>query len=319
VSARRRSAAGRLPEPLSPMLATLANEPFRRAGWVNEEKYDGYRALAYKHGKRVRLYSRNAIDRTADFPEIAAALSRLAGDFVLDGEIVAFDAKGVSRFQRLQRRELGEKVALVYAIFDCLETDGEALLKRPLSERRKRMEAIVPARGAVLRRSRRLSADGEEAFAAARANGWEGIVSKSAASPYEPACRSRHWLKVKVRKESEFVIGGYTDPGGSREHFGALLVGLFDGAKLRYAGKVGTGYTQKSLADLAGRLAPLRADDSPFAARPKEKGAHWARPELVAQVGFTEWTEDGKLRHPTFLGLRRDKPARECRWSEREE
>lgn len=305
-------------EPLSPMLATLVDGAFRRSGWVNEEKYDGYRALAYKRGKRVSLYSRNAIDRTADFPEIARALGRLPGDFVLDGEIVAFDAAGVSRFQRLQRRELGEKVPLVYAIFDCLEADGETLLKRPLSERRKRMEAIVPARGAALRRSRRLSPDGEEAFATARENGWEGIVAKSDASPYEPGCRSRHWLKVKVRKESEFVIGGYTDPGGSREHFGALLVGLFDGARLRYAGKVGTGYTQKALADLAARLASRRAETSPFSARPKEKGAHWVKPDLVAQIGFTEWTEDGKLRHPTFLGLRRDKAARRCRWIDRE-
>jgi bifunctional non-homologous end joining protein LigD len=300
------------------MLATLVEAPFRRAGWVNEEKYDGYRALAYKRGKRVRLYSRNAIDLTADFPEIVAALGRLAGDFVLDGEIVAFDPKGVSRFQRLQRRELGEKVPLVYAAFDCLEADGGVLTARPLSERRRRMEAIVPSRGAVLRRSRRLSPDGEEAFAAAERNGWEGIVSKNDASPYEPGCRSRQWLKVKVRRESEFVIGGFTDPGGSRSHFGALLVGLFDGSKLRYAGKVGTGYTEKALADLAGRLESRRTNVSPFTTLPKEKGAHWVRPDLVAQIGFTEWTDDGKLRHPTYLGLRRDKPARLCLWSGRE-
>ena len=310
--------ARKIAEPLAPMLATLVDAPFRRTGWVNEEKYDGYRALAYKRGSRVRLYSRNAIDRTADFPEIVAALGRISGDFVLDGEIVAFDPKGVSRFQRLQRRELGEKVPLVYAVFDCLEADGGVLTARPLSERRRRMEAIVPARGAVLRRSRRLSPDGEEAFAAAERNGWEGIISKNDASPYEPGCRSRQWLKVKVRRESEFVIGGYTDPGGSREHFGALLVGLFDGAKLRYAGKVGTGYTQKVLADLAARLESRRTDSSPFTTRPKEKGAHWVRPDLVAQIGFSEWTDDGKLRHPTFLGLRRDKPARLCRWSDRE-
>jgi len=301
------------------MLATLVDAPFSRTGWVNEEKYDGYRALAYKRGKTVRLYSRNAIERSADFPEIAAALGGLAGDFVLDGEIVAFDAKGVSRFQRLQRRELGERVPLVYAVFDCLESGGETLLARPLSERRRRMEEIVPARSSILRRSRRLSADGVEAFAAAQASGWEGIISKSDASTYEPGARSRNWLKVKVRRESEFVIGGYTDPGGSREHFGALLVGLFEGEKLRYAGKVGTGYTQKMLADVSKRLAARRRESSPFTTRPKEKGAHWVKPDLVAQIGFTEWTEDGKLRHPTFLGLRHDKPARLCRWKEREE
>jgi len=300
------------------MLATLVEKPFRREGWVNEEKYDGYRALAYKRGKRARLYSRNAIDRTADFSEVAHALAALPGDFVLDGEIVAFDAKGVSRIQRLQRRELGEGVPLVYAVFDCLEAGGESLLERPLSERRKRMEAIVPARPGVLRRSRRLSPDGLEAFEAARKCGWEGIITKSDASRYEPGTRSRFWLKVKVRRESEFVIGGYTDPGGSREHFGALLVGLFDGDKLRYAGKVGTGYTQKILADVAKRLRALKSPTCPFSERPKEKGAHWVRPELVAQIGFAEWTEDGKLRHPTFLGLRSDKTARQCRWSDRE-
>jgi bifunctional non-homologous end joining protein LigD len=298
------------------MLATLVDEPFRRSGWVNEEKYDGYRALAYKRGGRVRIYSRNAIDRTADFADIAAALGKLRGDFVLDGEIVAFDEKGVSRFQRLQRRELGERVPLVYAVFDCLEAEGETLLSRPLAERRRRMEKIVPARSRVLRRSRRLSGDGLQAFAEARERGWEGIVGKNDASVYEPGSRSKSWLKVKVRKESEFVVGGWTEPGGSRAHFGALLVGLFEGEKLRYAGKVGTGYSQKILADVSRKFRG--SDVCPFRTRPKEKGAHWVKPELVAQIGFTEWTEDGKLRHPTFLGLRSDKAAREVRWSDRE-
>ena len=222
----------------------------------------------------------------------------------------------MSRFQRLQRRELGERVPLVYAIFDCLEAGGESLLARPLSERRRRLERIVPARGRVLRRSRRLSPDGIEAFAAARESGREGIVCKRDASAYEPGARSRNWLKVKVRKESEFVVGGWTDPAGSREHFGALLVGLFEGEKLRYAGKVGTGYSEKALADVSRRLRPAGA--CPFETPPKEKGAHWVKPDLVAQIGFTEWTEEGKLRHPTFLGIRADKAARELRWRDRE-
>jgi len=298
------------------MLATLTDVPFRRPGWVNEEKYDGYRALAYKTGKSVRLYSRNAIDRTADFPAIAEALGRLRGDFVLDGEIVALDAAGVSRFQKLQRRELGDRARILYAVFDCLAAAGKSLLSRSLVERRKALEAIVPARAGLIRRSRRLSADGIEAFAEARAQGWEGIVSKQETAPYEAGSRSRNWLKVKLRRESEFVIGGFTDPGGSRAHFGALLVGLFDGEKLRYAGKVGTGYSQKILADVSRKLHATPA--MPFLVRPNEKGAHWVKPELVAQIGFTEWTEDGKLRHPTFLGLRSDKAARDCRWRDRE-
>ncbi len=300
------------------MLATLVEEPFSREGWVNEEKYDGYRALAYVN-KTVRIFSRNENLLTAGFPEIAEALGKLPGaPFILDGEIVAFDRAGISRFQILQRRELGESVRPVFAAFDCLEREGRSLLKIPLADRRAALEAIVPAKRGTVIRSRRLSRDGREAYAEAKRRGWEGIIAKRESSTYQPGARSRDWLKVKVRKESEFVIGGFTAPAGSREHFGALLVGLFDGPALRFAGKVGTGYTGKILADLAVRMRPLRADRSPFSTVVREKGATWVKPALVAQIAFGEWTDDGKLRQPVFLGLRSDKKPRDCRWSDRE-
>ena len=302
------------------MLATLVDEPFSREGWVNEEKYDGYRAIAHVNKKTARIFSRNENLLTAGFPEIAAALVKLPGaPFVLDGEIVAFDRAGISRFQLLQRRELGESIRPVFAAFDCLEREGRSLLKVPLADRRLELEAIVPAgRGTVIR-SRRLSRDGLAAYAQAQRRGWEGIVAKRESSTYQPGARSRDWLKVKVRKESEFVIGGFTAPSGSREHFGALLVGLYDGETLRYTGKVGTGYSEKVLADLAAKMRPLRTDRSPFSAVVREKGATWVKPALVAQIAFGEWTDDGKLRQPVFLGLRKDKKPRECRWSDREE
>jgi bifunctional non-homologous end joining protein LigD len=305
-------------EPIAPMLATLVGDPFSRRGWVNEEKYDGYRALAYVDGG-VRIYSRNQKVLTSAFPGIAGALSKLPkGPFVLDGEIVAFDRRGVSRFQLLQRRELDQRVRPVFAAFDCLQWDGKSLLAKPLSERRKALESIVAAnRGAVIR-SRRLSRNGLAAYDAARRRGWEGIIAKSEGSLYHPGVRSRDWLKVKVRKESEFVIGGYTAPGGSREHFGALLVGLYDGRGVRYVGKVGTGFSGKVLADLGARMRPLKRIRPPFRTPPPEKGATWVKPALVAQIAFSEWTADGKLRQPVFLGLRNDKTPRECLWSERE-
>jgi bifunctional non-homologous end joining protein LigD len=305
---------------IRPMFATLSSEVPSGPEWVFEEKYDGIRALAYRTGGTggtVRLWSRNGLDLTTGFPEVAAAVAALPdGDLVLDGELVVFDAKGVSRFQLLQRRGAGARTA--YVVFDLLERDGEPLLKRPLKERRAALEEQVGDRRGVLRASRRLGKNGTRAQETAQQRGWEGIVAKDERSIYEPGARSRSWLKIKVRKQSEFVIGGYTAPGGSRAHLGALLVGLYDGPSLRFTGKVGTGYTAETLAELATRLAPLRTEKSPFVDAPRMKDATWVKPKLVAQIAFAEWTADGKLRQPVFLGLRRDKSPRECRWDERE-
>jgi len=298
------------------MLATLAPDVPIGPQWSFEEKYDGIRALAYRQKGKVRLWSRNLLDLSAGFPAVVAGIASLpGGDLVLDGELVVFDPKGVSRFQLLQRRGSGGQTA--YAAFDLLERDGTALLKRPLRERRAALEEVIDA-GTALRLSRRTGKNGGAAYATARAKGWEGVIAKDETSVYEPGMRSRSWLKVKVRKQSEFVIGGFTAPAGSRAHLGALLVGLYDGPALRFVGKVGSGYTGESLAELAGVLAPLRVATPPFATAPRLANATWVRPRLVAQIAFAEWTADDKLRQPVFLGLRRDKSPRECRWDERE-
>jgi bifunctional non-homologous end joining protein LigD len=301
------------------MLATLAKEIVTGPEWVYEEKYDGIRAVAYRDGDRVRLLSRTGQDLTAGFPAIVDALRALPDpDFVLDGELVVFDEKGVSRFQLLQRRGIDRRTRTMYAVFDCLRSRGKDLLRRPLEERRKRLLELVPKRAGPLMPSRRLPRDGERAIATAREKGWEGVIAKIATSPYEPGVRSRAWLKVKVRGESEFVIGGYTPPRGSRAQFGALLVGLYDRGKLRYTGKVGTGYTQDTLRELGAKLARLRTDTSPFDPPPRIPGAVWVKPRLVAQLAYAEWTADGKLRQPAFLGLRTDKKPEECTWARRE-
>ncbi len=295
------------------MLATLTAEPFHRPGWVYEEKYDGIRVLAEKDGAAVRLLSRNLRDRTADFRDLVAALAALpAPTLVLDGEVVVFEASRVSRFQLLQRRE-DEAATPVYALFDCLFARGQDLRGRPLAERRRVLEAEVPEKP-PLQLARRLADDGLKAFQTARRLGLEGLVAKKLTSIYRSGTRSPDWLKVKVRNEDEFVIGGFTRPDGSRQHFGALLVGAWDGGKLRYAGKVGTGFTSQTLTDLMKQFGPLVRPASPFHDLPRERDVTWVEPRLVAQVGYTELTDDGRLRHPAFLGLRDDKAPSKVRW-----
>jgi bifunctional non-homologous end joining protein LigD len=289
------------------MLATPAAPPFERPGWVYEEKYDGIRLIAYKDGSRVILVTRNLIDRTERFPEIAAAVAALpAPTLVLDGEAVVFDAKAVSRFGLLQRGSAGA----VFVVFDCLYARGDNLQSRTLAERRRALEREV-RESAVLRLARRLGPDGRRALARARRLGLEGIIAKDPASRYAAGIRGPAWRKIKLRNEEEVVVGGFTRPAGSRAHFGALLVGVYEGSRLRFSGRVGTGFTDAVLADLHRRFAPLVRPTSPFADLAALPGATWLEPRLVAQVGFTEWTADHRLRHPTFLGLRDDKSPRE--------
>jgi len=247
------------------MLATLVGAPVDRPGWIAEEKYDGIRLIASKEGRAVSLVTRNDIDRSADFPGVVSALAKLpAPTLVLDGEVVIFDEAHVSRFTLLQRRDgTGEPV---YVAFDCLYARGQDLRRRPLGERREHLEREVRMSGA-LAVARRLPGTSSEAYEVARRLGLEGIIFKDEASRYEEGTRSRAWLKVKLRNEDEFVIGGYTVPAGARSHFGALLVGAWDGDSLRYAGKVGTGFTEQTLADLMRRFRPLVRATSPFADR----------------------------------------------------
>ena len=292
----------RIPFRVKPMLATLVDKPFHRPGWVYEEKYDGYRILAYKEEKRVTLLSRNGKDRTQSFADVAKAVATLRDrTLLLDGEAIAFDRRLVSRFQLLQQGE----VPVVFAAFDCLYRNGRDLREKPLWSRREILETVIGGTDHLFA-SRRLGPDGLEAFRLAQKNGFEGMVAKNGASVYVER-RSREWLKVKVNQEEEFVIGGYTAPAGTRTYFGALLLGAYRGADLRYVGSVGTGYTQKTLASLHRGFQPLVRKTPPFADPPRIKGATWLAPKLVAQVAFHEWTDEAKLRQPVFLGLRDDK------------
>jgi bifunctional non-homologous end joining protein LigD len=300
--------SARIPFRVQPMLATLAEGPFHRDGWCYEEKYDGYRILAYKEGRRVTLISRNGLDRTAAFPGVAAAVAQApATTCCLDGEVAAFDRRHVSRFQLLQQ---GGAPA-VYAVFDCLYLAGRDLRPAPLSARRAALEGLV-AGLPDLRLSRRLGPDGLAAYRRAMRLGFEGLVAKDGEAPYVGG-RSRAWLKVKIHRQEEFVIGGYTAPAGARAHFGALLLGAYTDGGLRYVGKVGTGFTGRTLAALWRAFQPLVRPQAPFRDPPRERGVTWLAPRLVAQVAFHEWTADGRLRQPAFLGLRDDKPPAECR------
>ncbi len=284
------------------MLATLVAESFDRPGWVYEEKYDGDRILAYKEGNRVRLLSRNGKDRTDRFPRIAAAIRTLHPQtLLLDGEVVVFDSTGVSRFQLLQQDQ-GEPV---YAVFDCLFHDGEDLRREPLSKRRAVMESSIGSSKTLLP-SRRLASNGLEAFRIAKRRGYEGLVAKDLSAPYVET-RSSEWLKVKVHQEDEFVICGYTKPAGSRQHFGALLLGAYEEGKLRYVGKVGTGFDEKTLAALYRQFQPLVRSQPALVDPPREKAVVFLAPRLIAQISFQEWTAGRKLRQPVFLGLRDDK------------
>jgi bifunctional non-homologous end joining protein LigD len=307
------------------MLATLVREPFHKPGWVYEEKYDGYRILAYKEGSRVRLYSRNAIDRTDRFSEVAAAMSRLwPSTLLLDGEVSVFDRAGVSRFQLLQNLGTGKSV---FAVFDCLYKDGQDLRRRSLSERRLALEeSLAPnklpnktrnkvAPHKLIVPSARLASDGLEAYCLAIQRKFEGLVAKDLSSPYVEG-RSRFWLKVKVHQEDEFVIGGFTEPTGSRKYFGALLLGAYDRGKFHFVGKVGTGFNEQTLAMLFKKFRPLVRQHSPFVDPPRDREVTFLSLRLVAQISYQEWTSDKKLRQPVFLGLRDDKSPQEVRMPE---
>jgi bifunctional non-homologous end joining protein LigD len=299
--------AAPVPDRVEPMLAVLTAERFSDDAWVFERKLDGIRCLAFKHGDRVRLLSRNGLALDGRFPEIAAALAGdPVGDVVLDGEVVAFDGARTS-FSRLQQR--GERhVAVFLYAFDVLHLAGHDTTALPLRARKALLRGALRF-GDPLRFTPHRNRDGEALFCEACGKGWEGLIAKRADAPYAHG-RSRDWLKLKCSAEQELVIGGYTAPRGSRTGLGALLLGYHDGGALRYAGKVGTGFTEATLADLVKRLAPLRrAAGSPFADAVRERDVTWVEPRLVAQVAFSEWTRDGRLRHPSFLGLRPDKAA----------
>jgi bifunctional non-homologous end joining protein LigD len=293
------------------MKAVLWDAPFSDPGWIYERKLDGVRCVAHRdRGGAIQLVSRTDRSMNGDYPDLVRALeTEPCGDFVVDGEVVAFDRRGVTSFSRLQRRGR-ERVAIFFYLFDVLRLDGEDVRELPLRRRKARLREALSFQGPVRLNPHR-NERGEELFAEACRKGLEGIIAKRADSPYR-ATRSSDWRKLKCHAEQELVIGGYTAPQGSRTDFGALLVGYWEDGRLSYAGKVGTGFDHVTLHDLGKRLRELERDDPPFAdVHPIPRGTHWVEPELVGQIAFTEWTRDGRLRHPRFLGLRDDKPARD--------
>jgi bifunctional non-homologous end joining protein LigD len=293
---------------IEPMKAVLSNQPFSDPDWIFERKLDGIRCIAIRDGSGVSLMSRTARRMNDQFPEIAEALEREpAEDFILDGEVVAL-RDGVTSFELLQQRHR-RRVPIHYYVFDVPRLDGEDLRPLPLRERKARLRRGLHFEGPIRFNPHRKGEHGEELFREACEKGLEGVIAKRADSPYTGS-RSRDWLKLKCHAEQELVIGGFTAPRGSRTDFGALLVGYNEDGALRYAGKVGTGFDHETLRELGARLRELEQDASPFPPfKPIPPGTHWARPELVAQIAFSEWTRDGRLRHPRFLGLRDDKPA----------
>ena len=292
------------------MKAVLWDEPFSDPAWIFERKLDGIRCVAHRDRSGLRLLSRTDREMSGQYPELAEALaSEPCSDFVVDGEVVALDSHGITRFERLQRRGK-ERVAVHLYLFDLMRHEGADLRELPLRERKAMLRRALRFEDPIRFTAHR-NEHGERLFAEACRKGLEGVIAKRADSPYR-ATRSRDWLKLKCHAEQELVIGGFTAPQGSRSHFGALLVGHFQGDTLHYAGKVGTGFDRSTLAELGSRLRELQTDANPFAeVHPIPRGTQWVRPELVGQIAFTEWTRDGRLRHPRFLGLRDDKPAHE--------
>jgi len=305
------------------MLATLAERPVSGKEWLFEIKYDGVRVLASRQGKAVGLFGRSGQEITGRYPELVSALRALPVEtFLIDGEIVALDESGKPSFERLQARmgltnprdiaRATTAVPVIGIFFDCLALDGHDLRRLPLLERKECLRLLLPPLGPV-RYGDHVREHGEAFFEAASAEHLEGIVAKKLKSLYVGG-RSQDWIKVKCLRRQEFVIGGYTDPQGARAYFGALHIGIYDGPRLVYVSKVGTGFDDASLKSLSEALQPLRCPTSPFAiGTPTGRGHHWVEPKLVCEVRFTEWTKDGGIRHPAFLGLRTDKRPEECR------
>lgn len=305
-----------MPSAVSPMLATLVHDTFSDEGWLFERKLDGERCIALVDGDRgVSLLSRSQQPLSDTYPELADALAETATrPLVLDGEVVAFDGD-VTSFQRLQDRigitdpdaARASKVRVFYYVFDVLHVDGYDTTDVPLRQRKTLLGHCLNFAD-PLRFTPHRNGSGEEYHEQACESGWEGLIAKDAASRYVSE-RSRSWLKLKCVTRQELVIGGFTEPEGSRHDFGALLVGYHDDDTLRYAGKVGTGFSDSTLSRLGGKLRDLEVSQSPFTDAPDDDEVHWVQPVLVGEFGFTEWTDAGFLRHPRYLGLRTDKPA----------
>jgi len=315
-----------LPEFVEPMQAKVA-ESAPRGDWLYEIKFDGFRAIALRGSSEARLLSRNKIDLGGKFPEVMESVSALdVQDATIDGEIVALDEQGRSSFQLLQAFELGQnQPPLFFYAFDLLRLNGKDFLYLPIEERKAKLEELLTDPPGAIRYSATLGDDPELLLKQARKFGLEGLIGKRAGSRYEPGQRSGAWIKLKLQQQQEFVIGGYTDPAGGRKYFGALLVGIYRDRSLYFAGRVGTGFTDKLLKSLLSKFNQIRRGTCPFVDLPEDKSkrygqavtpaemkrCHWIEPVLVCEVKFTEWTRDDRLRQPVFLGLREDKRPEE--------
>jgi bifunctional non-homologous end joining protein LigD len=305
-----------LPARMQPMLATLVKRAPAGTGWLHEIKYDGYRMLSRIEDGEARIFSRNGKEWTAQLAGIAKELGALdVSNAWLDGELVVMDARGRSSFQALQNGLAGPRARdLTLMLFDVMYLDGTDLRHRPLRDRKRELHKIVARGSAHVRVGPEVSGSGTEFFRQSCALSLEGAISKRVDSPYRSGERSADWVKVKCTRRQEMVVGGYTDPQGPRRGFGALLLGVYEGRELRYSGRVGTGFDDAMLAELSEKLRRLERAEPPFANPPRgadANGVHWVKPELVAEVEFTEWSEDGALRHPSFTGLRMDKKAKD--------
>jgi bifunctional non-homologous end joining protein LigD len=312
----------RTPEVIQPMLATLVDDPFSNPEWIFETKWDGFRSICFVKKGQSHFVSRNQIDMTPQYPELANVAKQIAAkEAILDGEIVALDKDGMPRFQLLQPR-VGRKRGIealrghghiVYYVFDLLYVDGNDLTSCPVVERKEALAQILRPAG-FIKLSEHIVGDGEAFFKQIENFHLEGMIAKRAASPYVQK-RSRDWLKVKTVQRSEVVIGGYTQPRGSRSHFGALVVGLYRGGDLHYVAHVGGGFNHRTLAEIYKLMQSLKTKESPFVDAPKtNEPVQWLKPKLVAEVKFSEWTADRRLRHPVFIGLREDKQPEDCRF-----
>jgi bifunctional non-homologous end joining protein LigD len=298
------------PSTAGAMKAVLTDERFSDPGWVFERKLDGIRCIAIRNRDHLELLSRNDLSQNSRYPELVEALSaERCQEFAVDGEVVAFEGSQTS-FARLAQRHQHYVPVFLY-VFDVLWLEGHDVRSLPLRSRKRLLKQALQFHGPV-RWTQYRNGDGEALFKEACRKGWEGLIAKRADSPYVTT-RSKDWLKFKCEHGQELVIGGYTEPRGSRVEFGALLLGYYRDGRFEYAGKVGTGFDTEMLHTLGAQMRELQSNEPPFAnpGTIKERGVTWVQPELVAQIGFTEWTRDGRLRHPRFLGLRDDKAAKE--------
>lgn len=302
-----------MPHHIKPMLATLAGEAFDNPTWIFEIKWDGFRAIAEIKKGKVELYSRNLLPFNEHFPPIVKSLAKIRKNMILDGEVVVVDKKGKSHFQLLQNyRETG-KGNLVYYVFDILYLDGKDLRVLPLIERKKILEKNLP-KLINIKYSNHIAEKGKAFFKVAQKQDLEGMLAKNAQSTYQTARRSRDWLKIKIHRQQEAVIGGYTEPRGSRKKLGALVLGVYEKGKLIYIGHTGGGFKEASLNLVYKKLQPLKQKESPFAVAPKTNApVTWVKPKLVCEVSFAEWTGEGHMRQPIFLGMRIDKDPKDVK------